>query len=57
MVLNDQKSVMRQFDQIATSGRSTSIASDKTVLYSHLYRIAKMDQLAQKTYEAVRIHL
>lgn len=57
MVLDDQKSVMTHFDQIATLVRGTRIASDKTVLDNHLYRIAKMDQLAQKTYEAVCIHL
>jgi hypothetical protein len=57
MVLNDQKAVMTHFDQTATLVRGTKIASDKTVLDSHLYRITKMDQLAQKTYEAVCIYL
>ena len=57
MVLDDQKSVMTHFDQIATLVGRTKIASDKTGLDNHLYRIAKMDQLTQKTYEAVCIHL
>jgi len=56
MVLNDQASVMKQFDYLATKARDTLIASDKSVLDSHLYRIEKMDELAQKTYEAVCIY-
>jgi hypothetical protein len=57
MILNDQASVMKQFDRVASKVKGTKIASDKTVLESHLYRIAKMDQLAQKTYEDVCIIL
>ena len=53
MILNDQESVMKQFENAATNVRGIKIACDKTVLESHLYRITKMDQLAQKTYEAV----
>ena len=56
-VLNDQSSVMKQFDQVASKVRGVKITSDKTVLDSHLYRISKMDQLAQKTYEAVGISM
>ena len=47
---------MKQFDYLATKARDTLIASDKSVLDSHLYRIEKMDELAQKTYEAVCIY-
>ena len=54
MVLNDQASVLRQFDNVATKVTGLEFANDKTVLDSHLYRIAKMDQLAAKTYETVR---
>jgi len=53
MILNDQESVMKQFENAATKVRGIKIACHKTVLESHLYRITKMDQLAQKTYEAV----
>jgi hypothetical protein len=53
MILNDQASVMKELDKVASKEKGTKIASDKTVLESHLYRIAKMDQLAQKAYEAV----
>lgn len=48
---------MKQFDYLATKAKGTLIASDKSVLDSHLYRIEKMDELAQKTYEAVCAHL
>jgi hypothetical protein len=53
MILNDQESVMKQFNYVASKVKGTLIASDSTVLESHLYRIEKMDQLAKKTYEDV----
>lgn len=53
MVLNDQEAVMRQFNYVATKIKGTLIATDRTVLDSHLYRIEKMEKLAKKTYEDV----
>lgn len=60
MVLNDQRENLAKFIQIVEgadkqSRASTTIRID--VVDSHLHRIEKMEILAQKTYESVRIRI
>jgi hypothetical protein len=64
MVLNDQALTMRDLAQaISKSSAGEAIKRDGSVpeqnraLENHLYRIAKMDALAEKTYDSVRISL
>jgi hypothetical protein len=54
MVLNDQLKVLGEFDQaIASRDKNVPVTQSK-VLLNHLERIEKMNEQADKTYQAVR---
>jgi len=64
MVLTDQLKVRNEFTRIVAKSKGALIHDTENdvpsytqnkVLESHLYRIEKMDKLAEKTYQAVRI--
>ena len=67
MVLTDQQKTLEEFSQVVslgndseseatglTPGTHSSLITHNKVLESHLYRVEKMDKLAEKTYNSVR---
>lgn len=54
MILNDQLKVLGEFERtIASKDKNVSVTQSK-VLLNHLERIEKMNEQADKTYQAVR---
>lgn len=54
MILNDQLKVLGEFERTIASKDNKVSATQSKVLLNHLERIEKMNEQADKTYQAVR---